>query len=201
MFCVGLTGNIASGKSTALRYFRSLGVNTLSADVVARQLTEPGQAALGAITTYFGEAILHSDGTLNRALLRKIIFQDASKRLWLENLLHPLIREAIHQALLCSDSEYSIIEIPLLIRRESFPYIDRILVISSTKEKQVQRVMARDSCSSIEAESILDAQPSEEARHQLADDIVINNDSLDNFEKNIKKLHEKYLQLSYNRRL
>lgn len=196
MYCIGLTGNIASGKSTVIKCFRSLGIQTISADQIARELTRSNEPAFALIKNHFGEQVINNLGELNRPLLRKLIFASVEHRLWLENLLHPLIRKAIEEKISANEGAYCVIEIPLLKNRRDYPYIDRILVVIADREKQVERIMKRDNCTAAEALSIIATQPNESSRQELADDLIINNDCIDKLLNVIKKLHYKYLHFA-----
>jgi len=196
MYCVGLTGNIASGKSTVSQFFKKKGIIVISADEAARKLTAIHQPALAAIANYFGQSILTLSGELNRAALRELVFKDPKKRLWLEELLHPLIRQYIQDKIKESQSPYSVIEIPLLNKRSDYPYLDRILLILATHEQQIERVILRDNCSREQAEAILASQIDNNLRQEFADDIISNTDSLLELEKKVEKLHQQYLQFA-----
>lgn len=196
MYCIGLTGNIASGKSTAMACFASLGLDVISADSIAQQLTLHGKPAFNSIVSYFGPESLLSNGELNRRLIRQKIFSTPSQRIWLENLLHPKIREEIKLQLLRVKSPYAVIEIPLLMSLEDYPYLNRILVLLSTKEQQIQRLMQRDRCRREEALAILKIQPSQSLRRKIADDLIKNDQSQEELCSKIKKLHELYLFLA-----
>ncbi|WP_345788916.1 dephospho-CoA kinase [Legionella gresilensis] len=199
MFCIGLTGNIGSGKSTAISFFKSLGATVIIADQIARQITTPGQPALLKIKEHFGLNVITPEGQLNRSHLREIIFNNKEERLWLENLLHPLIRQAIEDKVKNSQGPYCVIEIPLLTNRKDYPYLDRILVIFASPTMQVSRVVNRDSCSKEQVFAMLATQPHESLRLQLADDILLNDSSIERLEANIRKLHRKYLQLAHEK--
>lgn len=201
MFCVGLTGNIGSGKTTAISFFKSLGADVIIADIIARDLTAIDQPAFKEIVTHFGYGILNDEGQLNRVHLRTLISKDEKERLWLEQLLHPLIQKTIKLSADKCSGPYCIIEIPLLINRLTYPYLDRILVILSNSETQINRIISRDSCSQEQALAMLALQPNEKDRRALADDIIINNNSLNDLQKKIIKLHTKYLQLAYEKSL
>ena len=192
MYCVGLTGAIASGKSTFAALFAKLGVDVISADQIARQLTAAGEPALAAIVAYFGQTILDEDQALNRAALRDLIFQSAEARHWLEQLLHPLIRDRISQAIQTCTPPYCIIEIPLLMRKADYPYLNRVLWINAEEIHQIQRVMARDNCSMAQGMVILESQATPEAYRELADDILINNHGIANLQQQVKRLHQQY---------
>jgi len=196
MYCVALTGNISSGKSTALAFFAAQGIYTISADQIARELTESNPSVIEAIRLYFGDTVFSSDNTLNRRALRSIIFSDPKKRIWLEQLLHPCIRAEILQRIQHAQSAYSVIEIPLLLDKISYPYLNRILLITAEISIQIKRIMARDHCTKEEAMAILKTQPTEQERTQLADDIIINNQGLAELTKALQVSHEKYLQFA-----
>lgn len=201
MFCVGLTGNIASGKSTVAELFRTLGVHVLSADNIARELTLRGQPALHLITNHFGDEVLSATGDLDRALLREKIFKTPKERLWLEQLLHPLIREEIITELNKVTASYAVIEIPLLIKREDYPYLNRILVVIAEPKQQIERVIHRDNCSREQALAILASQPDELSRQKIADDLIFNNGSIAELKNNIIRLHHDYLQFAVSQAL
>lgn len=196
MYSVGLTGNITSGKSTAISCFKGLGIPVIIADEVAREVTAPGHPALQLIKNYFGNQIITAQGLLDRAELRKVIFSNAEHRIWLENLLHPLIRKAIENKITELKGHYCVIEIPLLLCREDYPYLNRILAILANPQQLVERVMARDQHSRAEAIAILSVQPDEAARRAVADDIIINNGTIAQLENAIIKIHEQYLLFS-----
>jgi dephospho-CoA kinase len=196
MYCVGLTGNIASGKTTAIASFREFGMDVISADAIARELTCKDQPAFNQIRSYFGESVINKEGELDRTFLRSLVFSEPKHRLWLEYLLHPLIRQGIIERISTCNTPYCVIEIPLLINRADYPYLDRILVILADEETQIKRLLKRDKCEQEDALAIIALQPNQSARREIADDLLINNDSLDKLRKNLKKLHYKYLQLA-----
>ncbi|MCE3045031.1 dephospho-CoA kinase [Legionella sp. 16cNR16C] len=201
MFTIGLTGNIASGKSTVINLFKSLGANIIIADDIARELTQSGSPVLETIKAHFGPSVIAAGNELNRAALRRIIFDDAKERLWLEALLHPLIQKTIGERVAGHNSTtYSVIEIPLLKDRNNYPYLDRILALIANEEVQIARVIARDHCDVAQAKKIIASQPSIEERKAIADDLLINDGNLDELTNNIKNLHEKYLQLAMLKR-
>ncbi len=196
VYCVGLTGTIASGKSTAAAYFKSVGISIISADALAKALTLNGQPAFDEIKHHFGASILTDQGELNRRALRHLIISDASERLWLEKCVHPRIREAITSAIEHVTSPYCVIEIPLLTQRDDYPYLHRVLVIESTEQKQIKRLMARDTCSKEEAMSLLATQPHQETHRTLADDLVSNTGTQEELAIKLARLHQKYLAKS-----
>lgn len=194
MFVVGLTGGIGSGKSTVAKLFSEKGITIIDTDQLARDVIQPGEPALQQIIDRFGHSILAKDGSLDRALLRKKIFADDAERLWLESLLHPLIRKATQQAVTAADSPYCIVVIPLLFETERNPLINRILVIDTPEKTQIERTMARDRLSEEAVRAILKAQISREQRLAGADDIIINDGTLKTLKMRVENLHEDYLK-------
>ncbi|WP_058535062.1 dephospho-CoA kinase [Legionella saoudiensis] len=194
VYCVGLTGGIASGKSTAATIFAQLGMQVINADNIARALTLRGEDAYTQIVAHYGSEILNKDNELNRKALRAIIFSNPLERAWLEQLLHPLIRQKIKEQVHLSTSPYCIVEIPLLIDKKAYPYINRVLLIQAPKQVQIERLMQRDNCTQEQALSILAAQPDANLRLKNADDIIINDAGTEKLKSEIIALHHKYLQ-------
>ena len=192
MYCVGLTGTIGSGKTTALSYFADLGIATISADAIAKQITNSDPAVLPAIRGYFGDSIFLPSGELNRLALRTIIFSNPEKRQWLEKLLHPRIKQQIQDKIKQVTTPYCVIEIPLLFNRHDFPYINRVLLITTDEETLLTRIMTRDKCSHDDAMALLTSQPHEDARKQIADDIVVNNKNPSALKELIHQLDKQY---------
>lgn len=193
MYCIGLTGTIASGKSTVSHFFKQQGITVISADEASRELTALNQPALYAIRAHFGPSVINKySGELERAKLREKIFQDPEERLWLEQLLHPLIRELIQTKIKDSAGPYLVIEIPLLYNRKDYPYLERVLLVQTTREKQIERILKRDHVTREQAELILATQK----KLDKADDIVINQGSLAELEEKIAKLHVQYLEFA-----
>lgn len=193
MFCVGLTGTIGSGKSTVNQLFQALGVHTISADSVSKSLTLPGQPALEQIQHHFGDDIIHPDGHLNRARLREHIFKEPQARQWLEDLLHPLIRKAIENEIAQSTGPYVVIEIPLLLSREHYPYLNKVLLVLAESTTQIERIILRDGVSREQAIAIIDSQPHNQSRIKLADDLIHNQGSVEALSKRVTELHQNYL--------
>jgi len=193
-YCVGLTGNIGSGKSTVIQLFKQRGAAIIIADEVAREVTQKEQPAVASIRQHFGETVVDEQGYLKRVALRDIIFKNPAQRLWLEQLLHPLIRQAIEEKVAnIKQNTYCLIEIPLLLKREDYPYLQRVLLVTADRKTQLTRVLHRDKCSLEQANSILESQPDEKSRRRLADDIIVNNGSTTLLEKEVVQLHERYL--------
>jgi len=193
---IGLTGGIGSGKSTVAKEFTALGIDIIDADKVARQVVEPGQPALAEIELYFGRDVLDSAGELNRAKLRKLIFQSETKKQWLNALLHPIIRDTLLAQLNMAKSEYVMLEAPLLLENKLTQYTDYTLVVDVDENLQIERAMQRDDNSKSQIQAIMDAQISRSLRLQQAD-YVIDNTSVDRvaLKQQIKSLHLKFLSL------
>jgi dephospho-CoA kinase len=196
MYCVGLTGTIASGKSTAISYFNQLGIETLNADDIAKQLTRKQTPALNEISKHFGTQILLPSGELNRRQLRQQIMADQADKTWLENLLHPLIRKQIEMNITQCQSPYCVIEIPLLSDRRLYPYLNRVLLITAEPAQQIARLITRDNCSESEATALLGQQEKNNNRASLADDVIVNKSSMTALQSQLHKLHQTYLSQS-----
>lgn len=194
MYCIALTGGIASGKSTVASFFLELGIEVISADAIAKELTLKDQFAYQAIVEHFGTSILTESHELNRSLLRKLIFKQKDERLWLESLLHPLIRQTIEARVQRCKSKYCVIEIPLLVNKEDYPYLNRILLVESEGIQNLNRLMIRDNSTKEDAQLILNAQVDETVRQKLADDRIVNNGTLAQLRDNVRILHQKYSQ-------
>jgi dephospho-CoA kinase len=201
MFIVGLTGGIGSGKSAAAACFSALGITVVDADWAARVVVEPGQPALEKIAAHFGAQVLREDGGLDRARLRSIIFDSEEQRRWLEQLLHPLIREEILRSLNASQSgdsksSYSILESPLLIESGQYQLVNRICVVDLPEALQIERASARDASDPQQIRQIMAAQLSREERRARADDVLDNSGTLVELRQQVAMLHERYLRLA-----
>ena len=198
-FVVAITGGIASGKSEASRLFEKHGIAVADADVIARALVVPGQPALNAIDVRFGSGVLQPDGRLDRAALRQRIFDDDSARRDLESILHPRIRLALHDACAAATSAYAMAAIPLLAEgggKTAYPWLARILVVDVPREVQVQRLLRRDGGTPAQAEHMLAAQASRDARLAIADDVIDNSGSMDALTAQVDALHAVYLRFA-----
>jgi dephospho-CoA kinase len=194
-FVVGLTGGIGSGKSTVANLFAELGIDLVDADIIAREMVALHSPALNEIAKHLGASVLNQDGSLNRKALREKVFQDPASRIWLENLLHPLIREAIIRQSLSAKSPYCIAVIPLLKSREDYPILNRVLVVDAPEALQIFRIQQRDQANEAQAKAIIAAQMPREERLKLADDIIINNGNIDSLASEVAALHQHYLKL------
>ncbi len=196
IFRVGLTGGIASGKSTAAKFFGALGVPILDGDQVAREVVEPGQPPLERLVERFGRGILTPDGHLDRPALRDIVFSDPKARADLENLTHPAIGAALEARSATAGGPYQILVIPLLVEKNLAAHVDRVLVVDCDEEKQIRRLHARDGSTRAQAQSILDAQVSRSARLKAADDVITNDADMSAVQTQVAALHARYLELA-----
>ncbi|MFP3852262.1 dephospho-CoA kinase [Pseudomonas sp. W5-01] len=192
---LGLTGGIGSGKSAAAQCFVDLGVHLVDADHAARWVVEPGRPALARIAEHFGPSVLQADGTLNRSALRELIFKDPQQRVWLESLLHPLIREEIRQYLARAESAYAILVSPLLLETSQHQMVQRVLVIDVPESVQIQRTVLRDKTNEEQVRAILKAQASREERLSRADDVIVNDRDPAWLKSEVERLHHFYLTL------
>ncbi|WP_053269952.1 dephospho-CoA kinase [Pseudomonas chlororaphis] len=192
---LGLTGGIGSGKSAAAQHFIDLGIHVVDADHAARWVVEPGRPALARIAEHFGDSVLQADGQLDRAALRKLIFEVPQQRLWLEALLHPLIADEIAAHLARAESPYAILVSPLLIESGQYAMTQRILVIDVPQQLQIERTLQRDRISEQQIQAILKAQATREDRLSHADDVLVNDHDLAWLHSEVERLHHFYLTL------
>ncbi|MFI2905423.1 dephospho-CoA kinase [Klebsiella aerogenes] len=195
-YTVALTGGIGSGKSTVADEFAHLGVTVIDADIIARQVVEPGTPALLAIAERFGPQMINDDGSLNRRRLRERIFAHSEDKAWLNALLHPLIQQETRRQMQASTSPYLLWVVPLLVENHLTDKADRILVVDVPKETQIERTIRRDGVSREHAEHILAAQATREQRLAAADDVIENMGSADAVASHVARLHDKYLMLA-----
>jgi dephospho-CoA kinase len=193
---IGLTGGIASGKSTVAARFTELGVPVVDADEVARAVVAVGQPGLAEVLKRFGAGVRAANGELDRRALRDLIFNDPSSRRDLEAILHPLIRGEMERRAASVAGPYVVLEIPLLVEGASRARVDRILVIDADEAVQLQRIMARDQSSLAQARAIQDAQASRAARLDVADDVIVNSGSIAELRQAVDHLHNRYLYLA-----
>ena len=193
---VGLTGGIGSGKSAAADLFAKLRVPIVDADVVAREVVQPGEPALQEIAAHFGADIIGADGQLDRRQLRGRIFSDPAEKLWLEALLHPLIGERIVRQLDRQDAPYTLLVSPLLLETEQHRLTDRVLLIDCPEDIQIARVTVRDRSEAEQVRAIMAAQLDRTTRRARADDIIENDAGLDRLEEQVRALHRRYLEMA-----
>jgi dephospho-CoA kinase len=195
-FVVGLTGGIASGKSTAGKYFEALGIEVINVDLISKNLVELDLDLHLKISRYFGKKSLLGDGSLNRSYIRHEIFNSSKKKMWLEKLLHPPIKDQVLKSLGCSLSAYAILESPLLLETDQYKLTDRVLVVDVSKKVQILRVQKRDKISTDTIKSIITSQMPRMQKLKLADDVIKNTGSIEKFKLMIECLHKNYLTLA-----
>ena len=193
---VGLTGGIGSGKSAAANFFQNEGITVIDADGLSREVIEEGTPGFMSIVDYFGSKIIDSDGSINRAHLRKEVFDDGKKKKLLESIIHPLVRDLMVKKIAASKSPYSIVMVPLIFETNSMSNYNRILVIDCDPKLQIERATLRDNNSKAQIQKIMNSQCSREERISIANDIIPNNDSLENLKIRSIAMHKFYLGLS-----
>lgn len=196
MYTVGLTGGIASGKNAATDIFAELGVEIIDADIIAREVVEPGQPALKEIEATFGPEAICEDGSMNRPFMRELVFSDDDKRDMLNAITHKRIIETMFHRAEISESPYSILSVAILIEIGVADMVDRVVVVDVPEQMQIERVMARDNQSEEQARNILNAQLSRQERITRADDVLENTSTLADLRKRVEALHQQYLSLA-----
>jgi len=195
-FRVGLTGGIASGKSTAAKFFGALGIPILDSDQVARDVVEPGQPPLERLVERFGRSILTADGHLDRPALREIVFSDPKARADLEALTHPAIGAAMEARSAAAGGPYQILVIPLLVEKNLTSQVNRVLVVDCDEELQIRRLRDRDGSTPEQVQAILRAQAPRAARLKVADDVIHNDADMSAVQTQVAALHARYLELA-----
>jgi len=192
-----MTGGIGSGKSEALKIFKSLSIKVIDLDNISKEITETSHQAIQEIKLVFGDAIFDKDNQLDRKKLKEIIFSDKNKKINLEKILHPKIYEEVKKRLnALSHESYVVIDIPLLFETNQYTsLISRSLIIDCKENDQIERVKKRDGIDISVIQSIIDQQINRSSRIEKADDVVINDGSIEKLEESIKSLHKKYLNL------
>lgn len=193
---IGLTGGIASGKTTVATLFAELGAAVVDTDVVAREVVEPGMPALDEIRERFGDAVIGADGELDRAAMRRLVFADDEARRDLEAMLHPRIRDETMRQAAAASGDYLILVVPLLIESPLRDAVDRILVVDCSESTQIRRLLERDAETEEQARRILAAQSSRDERLASADDVIRNDGDLGFTRDQVEALHTLYRKLS-----
>ncbi|EAP92282.1 dephospho-CoA kinase, partial [Vibrio splendidus 12B01] len=189
---IGLSGGIASGKTTVANLFNEhFNIDIVDADIVAREVVAVGSDGLKQITDRFGETILLEDGSLNRSKLRELIFSDPTEKQWINDLLHPMIRNKIDSDLSKVTSPYGLLVAPLLVENQMQSMADRVLIVDVPTEVQIERTMSRDNVSREQVASILKSQASREQRLAVADDVIKNHTKNQELLPQITDLHQK----------
>lgn len=195
-FRVGLTGGVASGKSTVSHLFAELGVTIIDADLIARQLLEKNTDCFKQVVQLFGDKVLLDNGEINRSFLRELIFTDAAAKQAVEQIIHPNVRKQMLATAARSETPYCILVVPLLIEADMLDLVDRTLVVDIPEPLQLQRLCQRDGLTEQQARRMLDSQASRDERLQAADDIIDNQGDTDTLQKKVKQLHLFYRDLA-----
>jgi|TARA_B100000902_G_scaffold399477_1_gene470531 dephospho-CoA kinase len=190
---VGLTGGIGSGKTAVSDLFQDLGITIVDADLASRVVVEKGREELNKIAEHFGEDILNSNGELDRAKLREVIFNSEEEKLWLESLLHPAIASQIQKELDSSESPYTILVSPLLLETDQKNFCSTVLVVDVPVEIQIERTSKRDNVSEEQIKSIIASQIDRDSRLEQADEVILNDGSVQQLESKVQELHKKFL--------
>ncbi|OOE90160.1 dephospho-CoA kinase [Salinivibrio sharmensis] len=193
---VGLTGGIGSGKTTVANRFAAKGIDIIDADVIAREVVAPGSDGLAAIVGRFGTPALTPDGSLDRAWLRERVFSHPNDKQWLDNLLHPMIRQRMIQACAQASSAYCLLVVPLLVENNLMSLAQRVLVVDVDEQTQIARTLARDHVSEQQVHAILAAQASRAQRLAVADDVIDNTQTEVELDRQVDALHHTYLTLA-----
>lgn len=196
-FVVGLTGGIGSGKSAAADEFARLGAAVVDTDVIARELTEPGGAALPYIKALFGDAFVAPSGAMDRKRMREHVFSDPAAKRALEDLLHPLIRAEGERRIAQAAAPYVVYVVPLLVESGNYrTRVERVLVVDAPEALQLARVRARSGLRDTEVRAIMASQLSRAARLAAADDVIDNGGTIEALRTQVAALHAKYLKLA-----
>ena len=196
MFVVGLTGGIGSGKTAVSDRFAAQGIDVVDADVVSRQVVEPGTQALRQIQRHFGDDILQADGRLDRASLRTLVFSNAEEKAWLEKLLHPLIGVEIFRQLEAARSPYVLFVSPLLVEAGQISLCDRVIVVDAPEAVRLDRTTQRDNNTVAQVKNIMTTQLSRQQRLESATDVIDNSGSLEQLDHRVDELHRALLLMT-----
>ncbi len=196
MYIVGLTGGIGSGKSAVADSFAKLGAGIVDADVVARQVVKPGSSGLAQIIARFGDQVLTATAELDRQRLRELIFAQESERLWLNQLLHPLIRQQMLDQCAIQTTPYTLLVVPLLVENNLQQLCQRVLTVDVSPTTQLQRTCQRDNITPEQAQAIIKRQASRWQRLRAADEVINNNGDWPDTENQILQLHQLYLKFA-----
>lgn len=193
-YCVGLTGGIGSGKSTAAEMFGKLGATVVDTDAISHELTAPGGAAMAAIREQFGPESMAADGSLDRGRMRGLVFRDAAAKKTLEAILHPAIRGIARARVAAANAPYVILMVPLLLETGAcLDLVRRVLVIDCSEERQVERAARRGALAVEEVRRIMASQLARAARIERADDVLDNDGGIEALRLQVEKLHDRYL--------
>ena len=193
---IGLTGGIGSGKTSAAKFFTTVGTNVIDTDKIARELTQPQGAAISSIQKSFGKNFITANGELDRKKMRDLVFSDGTSRRQLEAILHPLIQKEETRLTTLASSPYIVIVVPLLLETGDYrEIVQRILVVDCNEENQVARAIIRSGLNEQEVHAIMATQISRQKRLEQADDVIVNDMEMLHLQKSVGILHQKYLSL------
>ena len=195
---IGLTGGIGSGKSAAAALFKDIGVDLIDADDLARDSLSINSEGYKLFIEEFGDKYLDENKNINRELIRKLIFNDSDAKSKLESIIHPIVRSGIESFIKNTKSNYCIIVVPLIFETNSSKIYDRVLVIDCDVDVQISRTSKRDNQTKSDIENIVNKQATREQRLSIADDVIVNNGSLDLLRNEVLKIHKKYLEIVKN---
>lgn len=196
-FCVGLTGGIGSGKSSAARLFQELGAGVVDVDDISHDLTRPGGAGIPEIARQFGQNFISANGSLDRARMRELVFRNSLAKARLEAILHPLIGRQARDLVASATQPYVLLVVPLLLETTAYPDLtQRIAVVDCTEQTQIERTMRRSQLSEAAVRAIMAAQLSRQDRLTRADDVLRNDGDEDELRQQVAKLHQRYLELA-----
>ena len=195
---IGLTGGIGSGKSAAAALFKDIGIDLIDADDLARDSLSINSEGYKLFIEEFGDKYLDENKNINRELIRKLIFNDSDAKSKLENIIHPIVRSGIETFIKNTKSDYCIIVVPLIFETNSSKIYDRVLVTDCDVEVQISRTSKRDNQTKSDIENIVNKQATREQRLSIADDVIVNNGSLDLLRNEVLKIHKKYLEIVKN---
>ena len=197
-YLVGLTGGIGSGKSTVADLFAALGARIIDTDLISRQLTQAGGAAIPALREDFGTGVIDPQGALDRAAMRKLVFAHPKEKMRLEAILHPrILAQAKQQAASPTDAPYTLVVVPLLFENRRYSdWLNRVITVDCPEETQIKRTMQRSQLDEAAVRAIMAQQLSREARLTLSDEIILNNGSLEDLEKQVVGMHHRLSALA-----
>ena len=195
---VGLTGGIGSGKSAAGKYFVELGIDVIDADDISKNILDENIKAKELFIKNFGDKFLDKNNNIDRDLLRSEIFVNKEKKNILESIIHPIVREEIAKFINQSDSIYKLIMVPLIYETNSQDFYDKIIVVDCNEENQILRASERDNKSKENIINIINNQASRENRNSIADEIILNDSTLDNLRNQVIRVHQKLLGININ---
>lgn len=196
-YCVGVTGGIGSGKSRAAALFGELGAGVIDADDISHEITAAGGSAIPAITATFGATAIAADGSLDRAVMRRLVFEKPEARKQLETILHPRIRERARSRVMESSAPYVLLVVPLLLETGGYrDLVQRVLVVDCDESLQISRAMQRSNLTADAVRAIMAAQLPRPQRLVGADDVIHNNGDIAQLHGQVADLHQQYLKLA-----